>query len=81
MGAWQAEAPAIVAPRLRPLRYPPDYPIRPAVEKGVDVELAVNAIEASLRGRCDVAIVFSHDTDLLPVFDLVQTPVNYARPQ
>ena len=123
VAAWKAEAPAIVVPRLRPLRYPPDYPARAAVEKGVDVELAVNAIEASLRGRCDVAIVFSHDTDLLPVpeaiarllgphrvetaswvsptfrgrlrpkgpvfnhaigrrvFDLVQTPVNYARPQ
>jgi uncharacterized LabA/DUF88 family protein len=37
------------------------------VEKGVDVALAVSAIEAMLTSRCDVAIVFSHDTDLLPV--------------
>ena len=27
----------------------------------------MNAIEATLRKRCDVAIIFSHDTDLLPV--------------
>lgn len=37
------------------------------MEKGVDVQLAVNAIEASLTKQCEVAIVFSHDTDLLPV--------------
>jgi len=37
------------------------------VEKGVDVALAVAAVGAALRGGCDVAIVFSHDSDLLPV--------------
>jgi hypothetical protein len=37
------------------------------MEKGVDVELAVSAIEATLRERCEVAIIFSHDNDLLPV--------------
>ena len=118
--AWKAEAPGVVRVRTRPLRYPPRYPLEPPVEKGVDVELAVSAIEATLRGRCDLAIVFSHDADLLPVpetisrlvgpdcvetaawasasfpgrlrprapvahhaisrrvFELVQTPVNYA---
>jgi len=40
---------------------------QPPTEKGVDVALAVSAIEATLTGRCDVAVVFSHDTDLLPV--------------
>jgi uncharacterized LabA/DUF88 family protein len=121
--AWRAEAPGVVIPRLRPLRYPPGYPAEPPVEKGVDVELAVGAIEATLRRRCEVAILLSHDTDLLPVpeaiarlvgadrvetaswasasfqgrlrpkaavvhhpitrkvFDLVATPVNYARPR
>jgi len=65
--AWEAERPGIVVPRLRPLRYPRDYPAEPAVEKGVDVQLAVNAIEASLTKQCEVAIIVSHDTDLLPV--------------
>jgi uncharacterized LabA/DUF88 family protein len=53
-------------PRLRPLRYR-NYPEQPPAEKGVDVALAVSAIEAKLRNYCDVVIVFSHDMDLLPV--------------
>lgn len=65
--AWIAENPAVVRPRMRPLRYPRNYPAEPAVEKGVDVQLAVSAIEATLTKQCDVAIIFSHDTDLLPV--------------
>lgn len=64
--AWKAEAPRIVQPRLRPLLYR-NYPDRAATEKGVDVALAVNAIEAKLRNRCDVVVIFSHDMDLLPV--------------
>lgn len=65
--AWMKEAPQIVIPRLRPLRYPRNYPQDPAVEKGIDVNLALGAVEWTLTGRCDVAIIFSHDTDLLPV--------------
>jgi hypothetical protein len=53
-------------PRLRPLWYR-NSPDQPPTEKGVDVALAVRAIEAKLRDRCDVVIVFSHDSDLLPV--------------
>lgn len=64
--AWRAEDARIVRPKLRPLRYW-NYPAHPPTEKGVDVALAVNAIEAKLNDRCDVAILFSHDTDLLPV--------------
>jgi NYN domain len=64
--AWEAESPDLVVPKLRPLRYR-NAPVEPPVEKGVDVALAVSAIEAMLTSRCDVAIVFSHDTDLLPV--------------
>jgi uncharacterized LabA/DUF88 family protein len=65
--AWMREAPQIVIPRLRPLRYPPDYPQSPAIEKGVDVNLALGAVESVLMKICDVAVIFSHDTDLLPV--------------
>lgn len=36
-------------------------------EKGVDVNLAVAVIEHLLTASCDVAIIFSHDTDLVPV--------------
>jgi hypothetical protein len=66
VAAWEAESPGLVVPRLRPLRYR-NAPTEPPVEKGVDVALAVSAIEAMLTSRCDIAIVFSHDTDLLPV--------------
>jgi hypothetical protein len=66
VAAWEAECPGLVVPRLRPLRYRDASAERP-VEKGVDVALAVSAIEAMLTGSCDIAVVFSHDTDLLPV--------------
>jgi len=65
--AWMNENREIVVPKLRPLRYPQNYPSDPAVEKGVDVNLALGAVESTLRQRCEVAIVFSHDSDLLPV--------------
>jgi hypothetical protein len=77
--AWEAEGPEVVVPKLRPLRYPFSYPAEPPVEKGVDVELAVNAIEATLRKRCDVAIIFSHDTDLLPVPETIARPAGAHR--
>lgn len=77
--AWVAENPAVVKPRLRPLRYPRGYPAEPAVEKGVDVQLAVSAIEATLTRRCDVAIIFSHDTDLLPVLETIARLVGPQR--
>jgi hypothetical protein len=65
--AWMKENRAVVVPRLRPLRYPRDYPTEPPVEKGIDVNLALGAVEEILTKRCDVAIILSHDTDLLPV--------------
>jgi hypothetical protein len=77
--AWKAEAGDLVVPKMRPLRYPYDFPNEPAVEKGVDVQLAVNAIEATLRKRCDVAIIFSHDTDLLPVPETIASLVGAHR--
>jgi uncharacterized LabA/DUF88 family protein len=65
--AWMAENREIVVPILRPLRYPHNYPDEPEIEKGVDVNLALRAVERVLTDKCDVAIIFSHDTDLLPV--------------
>jgi hypothetical protein len=59
-----------VVPRLRPLRYAPDQRARP-IEKGVDVQLAVSALEWTLTGRCDVAVIFSQDTDLLPAVEAI----------
>jgi len=69
--AWMNENREVVIPKLRALRYPRDYPAQPAVEKGVDVQLAVDALEWTLTGRCDIAIIFSHDGDLLPAVEAV----------
>lgn len=69
--AWVKERPGIVIPRLRPLRYPREFPNEPVVEKGVDVQLAVGAVESVLTDVADVAIIFSHDSDLLPVPELI----------
>jgi uncharacterized LabA/DUF88 family protein len=69
--AWMKENPDIVVPRLRSLRYSRDQSPR---EKGVDVELALAAVEWTLRTTdpcCDVAVIFSHDTDLVPVVEML----------
>jgi len=40
-------------------------------KKGVDVELALEAVEWTLTGKRRVAVIFSHDTDLVPVDDML----------
>jgi uncharacterized LabA/DUF88 family protein len=58
----------------RELKYPhnfgkPDCTEKPQ-EKGVDVHLAINLVTAAHRRECDVALVVSHDTDLMPAIQL-----------
>ena len=69
--AWIREDPQVVLPRLRPLRYDPYDPTAPPVEKGIDVALAVSAVEHAITQRSDVAIIFTHDTDLAPAVELI----------
>lgn len=66
--AWMAENPDVVVPKLRPLAYVNGDPQAPR-EKGIDVLLAIDAVEWTITERCDVAIIFSHDTDLLPAVE------------
>jgi uncharacterized LabA/DUF88 family protein len=66
--AWHALSP-LVRVRLRPLRYRAER-AEPR-EKGIDVALALSVIEHVFAYFCDVAIVFSHDTDLLPLVETV----------
>ena len=68
--AWVREAPEIITPRLRPLAYRDEWGRLP-VEKGIDVQLALAALENVLLKRCDTAIIFSHDTDLAPAVELI----------
>lgn len=59
----------------RNLSYPKDWPDSPAAEKGIDVALAVDAVRLSLTGATDVAVIFSHDKDLLPAVEtLFESP-------
>ena len=69
--AWIKENRELVIPRMRPLRYDPYDPTARPTEKGIDVQIAIGALEAVLTKRCDVAVVFSHDTDLLPAIETI----------
>ncbi len=68
--AWQKES-ATTHPRLRPLRYPSDYPKKPPVEKGVDVQLALGLLECVISGGCDLAVMVTNDTDMVPVIETI----------
>lgn len=71
--AWVKAGGDVIEAKMRPLRYPRDYPNTTEFprEKGVDVQLAVEAVEWVITTKCDVAIIFSHDTDLVPVIELL----------
>lgn len=70
--AWVREGGSVIVPRLRPLRYPPRYATdQTPVEKGIDVQLALAVAETILTNAADVAILFTHDTDLLPAVEMV----------
>ena len=65
----------------RPLRYPPDYPARRPEEKGIDVQLAIDFVALAHDDVYDVGIIFSSDTDLVPVLEFVlqRYPRKHAR--
>ena len=65
--AWTNENACVVV-SLRPLRYGSDGVPQ---EKGVDVNLAIGVVEQTMKAGCDIAILFSHDTDLLPAVEAV----------
>jgi uncharacterized LabA/DUF88 family protein len=56
----------------RQLRYPKDWPVDAAQEKGIDVALAVDFVRLACEGGYDVGILFSRDTDLVPALEAVR---------
>jgi uncharacterized LabA/DUF88 family protein len=60
-----------VAVIRRNLQYPDDYPTAPAIEKGIDVAIAVDMIRLAMSGSMDVAILFSSDKDLMPAVEVL----------
>lgn len=66
---WQRNR--IVTVVRRPLRYPNDWPLTPAIEKGIDVALAVDMVRMAAAEEYDAAILFSSDTDLMPAIETI----------
>lgn len=67
--AWEASDPSIVKAQLRPLRRNPLT--QDLQEKGVDVALAACAVEWALIEQVDHVVIFSHDTDLSSVVEVI----------
>lgn len=74
--AWARDPVAQVI--RRDLRYPANYPLSAAQEKGVDVALAVDFVRLACEGSYDAGIIVSRDTDLLPALETV-TELGLAR--
>lgn len=68
---WLHAGEGLVALAALDLRYPREWPLRPAQEKGVDVALAVDFVLMCVRREYDVGILFSGDTDLVPALEAV----------
>jgi len=67
--AWSRD-PAVEVIR-RNLRYPPNYPIAAAQEKGVGLALGVDFVSLAWQGAYDAGIIVSRDADLLPALEEV----------
>jgi uncharacterized LabA/DUF88 family protein len=65
----------------RTLRYPPDWPLSRAQEKGVDVALAIDFVRMALLGEYDVGVMMSTDTDLKPALETVVGLPSSSRPR
>jgi len=67
--SWKKSDPAVVKPQLRPLRLNPGT--QQLEEKGVDVALAACAVEWAVLEDADHVVIFSHDTDLSSVVEVI----------
>ncbi len=57
--------------KARPLRYPPGFPKFKPMEKGIDVQIALDFALMAVRGEYEVGVLMSGDTDLLPALEEV----------
>lgn len=55
----------------RTLRYPDDWPSSKALQKGVDVALAVDFVALAIDREYDIGVIASTDTDLHPALEYV----------
>ena len=76
---WERGGAIVIA---RTLRYPRDWPVFRAEEKGVDVALAIDFVTGAVDGTYDVGVIFSTDTDLRPALEWVMRRYDpYPRPE
>lgn len=66
--AWEKSGVRIIH---RPLRYPRDWPITPAEEKGIDVALTIDVVTMAVDREYEVGVVLSTDTDISPALEYV----------
>ena len=66
---WERQPLATVT--TRPFRYPRNYPGSRPVEKGIDVQIALDFVMMAVRDEYDVGILMSNDTDLRPALEEV----------
>src|SRR6266536_2805539 len=62
--AWRIEPLTTVTTRT--LRYPLNWPVEHAQEKGIDVALAIDLVVMAMTGEFDIGVLMSTDTDLKP---------------
>jgi uncharacterized LabA/DUF88 family protein len=67
--AWQNDLGEMLRFRSRPLRYLHGRSLKDAEEKGIDVQLAIDAMVMGLRKEYDLAVLATADTDLVPVVE------------
>jgi hypothetical protein len=65
---WTRDRRVIV--HYRPIKYPPQWPAKPAREKGVDVLVALAYVRDCIDATHDVVILASHDTDMEPALEM-----------
>lgn len=71
--AWERDCGGLLTLRTRTLRYPPGWPrAGRAEEKGIDVQLAIDAMVMAIRNEYDTAILVTADSDHLPVVEALQ---------
>lgn len=76
--AWENAGACVIT---RPLRYPRNWkPGDKVEEKGIDVQMAIDAVMMAINGDLDVAILASTDTDQRPVLEAFHAFPSNHRP-
>ena len=73
---WQKSGVTIIH---RELRYPPNWPIEKAQEKGIDTALAIDYVTLAIDAAYDIGVIMSTDTDLIPALEFTRRRYSTTR--